>query len=117
LRFREQLGCELGEREECHDCILPRAASSRIGEIERRSSMNSPAVILYTRQGCHLCDDALALLKRHGLAPREIDIDADPELRAKYDVCVPVVEIDGRVRFRGRVDERLLRRLLASGKG
>ena len=70
-------------------------------------------VVLYTRRGCHLCDDALALLKRHGLAAREVDIDADPGLRARYDCCVPVVEIDGRERFRGRVDERLLRRLLA----
>ena len=74
--------------------------------------MSTPDVILYTRHGCHLCDDALALLRRHGLTPREVDIDADPALRAKYDDCVPVVEINGRVRFRGRVDERLLRRLL-----
>ena len=74
--------------------------------------MPSNDVILYTRIGCHLCDDALALLRRHGLTPREIDIDADPELRAKFNECVPVVEIDGRIRFRAIVDERLLRRLL-----
>jgi len=73
-------------------------------------------VVLYTRQGCHLCDDALALLERHGLRPSLVDIDVDPELRARYDHCVPVVEIDGRERFRGRVDELLLRRLL-SGSG
>ncbi len=92
--------------------MLPRVKIRARG-ILRRFSMTKPEVVFYTRQGCHLCDDALALLKRHGLAPREVDIDADPELRAKFDVCVPVVEIDGRVRFRGRVDERLLRRLLA----
>jgi glutaredoxin len=74
-------------------------------------------VILYTRHGCHLCDDALALLQRHGVAPREVDIDGDAELRARYYCCVPVVEIDGRERFRGRVDERLLRRLLAAQTG
>jgi glutaredoxin len=78
--------------------------------------MATPDVILYTRLGCHLCDDALELLRRHGLTPREVDIDADPELRAKYNECVPVVEIAGRVRFRGRVDERLLRRYLNSGE-
>ncbi len=72
-------------------------------------------IVLYTRCGCHLCDDALALLKRHGLTPREVDIDQDPDLRHRYDCCVPVVEIDGRERFRGHVDERLLRRLLAKG--
>jgi glutaredoxin len=72
-----------------------------------------PHVVLYTRPGCHLCDDALALLARHGLAPQAIvDIDADPELHARYTDCVPVVTIDGKIRFRGRVNELLLRRVL-----
>ena len=75
-----------------------------------------PEVFLYTRAGCHLCEDAEALLRRHGLAPRLIDIDADPQLRERYNVCVPVVVMDGRERFRGRVDERLLRRLLAASQ-
>jgi len=68
--------------------------------------------ILYTRAGCHLCDDALAMLTRYGLRPEVIDIDGDGELAAQYGQCVPVVLIDGRLRFRGHVDERLLRRLL-----
>ncbi|HEX4145363.1 MAG TPA: glutaredoxin family protein [Pirellulales bacterium] len=72
--------------------------------------------IIYTRQGCHLCQVAEELVRSHGLSPQLIDIDADPDLRQQYDVCVPVVVIDGKVRFRGRVDERLLRRLLA-GRG
>jgi glutaredoxin len=70
------------------------------------------SVILYTRRGCHLCDVAKGMLVRHGLAPREVDIDADPDLVALYNECVPVVVIDGRERFRGRIDETLLRRLL-----
>jgi glutaredoxin len=75
--------------------------------------MNStPDVRLYTRRGCHLCEEAKAVLVRHGLAPREIDIDADPEMIEVYSTCVPVVVIAGKERFRGRVDERLLRRLL-----
>jgi glutaredoxin len=73
-------------------------------------------VVLYTRRGCHLCDDAKALLLRHGLTPQEIDIDQEPELLQKYDECVPVVVIDGKVRFRGRVDERLLVRLLKGAR-
>lgn len=72
--------------------------------------------ILYTRQGCHLCEEALAVLRRHGLAPELVDIDTDPELLARYDACVPVVVIDGRERFRGRIDERLLLRLLRAAK-
>jgi glutaredoxin len=72
-------------------------------------------VILYTRTGCHLCDDALAMLMNHGLDPTIVDIDADPELRDRFNACVPVVEIDGKVRFRGKVDPLLLRRLLPPG--
>jgi glutaredoxin len=71
-------------------------------------------VILYTRRGCCLCDQAKALLEQHGLEVREVDIDADPQLRERYTECVPVAVINGRERFRGRVDERLLMRILRS---
>lgn len=71
-----------------------------------------PSATLYTRKNCHLCDDALAVLARHGLRPTIVDIDRRPELLAEFGECVPVVEIDGKVRFRGRVNELLLRRLL-----
>ena len=73
-------------------------------------------IVLYTRTGCHLCDDALAVLKRHGLSPRLVDIDSEPALRERYNECVPVVEIDGKERFRGRVNETLLSRLLLNHK-
>ena len=68
--------------------------------------------VVYTREGCHLCDDAIALLRRHGEEPTLVDIDADSQLRERYNLCVPVVEIDGKERFRGRVNATLLRRLL-----
>ena len=72
--------------------------------------------ILYTRAGCHLCDDAEQILLAHGLQPKSIDIDQDETLRNQFTTCVPVVEIDGKVRFRGRVDPILLRRLLQNAK-
>lgn len=74
--------------------------------------MSALEVILYTRQGCHLCDEAHDLLLRHGLSPQCVDIDADPELRSRFNTCVPVVAIDGKELFRGGVNEVLLRRLL-----
>ena len=70
-------------------------------------------VILYTRKGCHLCDEAFELLQSHGLQPTLQDIDADDRLREQFNVCVPVVEIDGKIRFRGKVDPVLLRRLVS----
>lgn len=75
-------------------------------------SEQSHRVILYTRKGCHLCDDAKQLLEAHGLTPVSVDIDAESALRERFDTCVPVVEIEGQIRFRGRVEPVLLKRLL-----
>lgn len=81
-----------------------------------RANQRPIAVVLYTRAGCHLCDDAKRLLERYRdryeLGIIEIDIDRDPTLKAEFDLCVPVVEINGKVRFRGTVNDLLLRRQL-----
>jgi glutaredoxin len=71
--------------------------------------------VLYTRQGCHLCEQAHQVLLRYGLRPTVVDVDQDTELVRRYDQCVPVVWIDGRERFRGRINEVLLKRLLRKG--
>jgi glutaredoxin len=76
--------------------------------------MNNRRTIVYTRRGCHLCDEAVDLLRTYGLQPELVDVDGDPELRAKYNECVPVVVIDGKPRFRGRVNRVLLERVLAA---
>lgn len=55
-------------------------------------------VTVYTRQGCHLCDDAIAVVREvaTGRARIEvIDIDADPDLVERYTIRVPVVAVDG----------------------
>ena len=69
-------------------------------------------VVIYTRNGCHLCEDAEALVRSHGLSPQLVDVDADAALCEQFNTCVPVVEIDGKIRFRGRVEPVLFRRLL-----
>jgi glutaredoxin len=69
-------------------------------------------VTLYTRAGCHLCDDAKAVLDRLGVGFDEVDIAGDPELTAEYGDRIPVVVLDGREHGYWRVDEpRLLRDL------
>lgn len=71
----------------------------------------------YERQGCHLCDDALAVvLAEAEAAGAEVvrhDIDADPELRARFGELVPVVEIDGVQHSQWFVDAARLRAALA----
>jgi len=75
-------------------------------------------IVLVTRQGCHLCDDALASLRSLGVEPELRDVDADEQLHALYDWRVPVVLVDGRVVAEGRIDRDALRRALKPvGKG
>ena len=77
-------------------------------------------VVVYSREGCHLCDVVKETLKqvetRADFQWREVDIDADPELRAKYNDEVPVVFIDGRKAFKYHMDaEQFLKVLAARG--
>ena len=73
---------------------------------------------VYTRAQCCCCHKALDLLREHqgrwGFAIDEVDIDGDPELVARYDTEVPVVAVNGKVRFRGVVNPALLDRLLTA---
>lgn len=69
-------------------------------------------VVLYTRENCCLCDEAKQVLEMYGLEPQLVDIDQHPDKLAEYNECVPVVEINGKVYFRGKVNEVLLRRIL-----
>jgi glutaredoxin len=82
------------------------------------TEMINRQVVLYTRRGCHLCEDAYSFLQleqqQHGFALTTIDVDADSELAARYDTCVPVVTVDGKERFRGRINAVLWRRLFRS---
>ena len=66
-------------------------------------------IVLITRQGCHLCDEALASLRSLGVEPELRDVDADDLLHALYDWRVPVVIVDGRVVAEGRVNRDALR--------
>ncbi len=69
-------------------------------------------IVLYQRADCPKCELAAQVLRRNNVVPQRIDIDDDAELSAQYACCVPVVLINGKVRFRGQVNEVLLRRIL-----
>jgi glutaredoxin len=106
----------LPKRDICTEMGIPgglsNCAAYRVEMPIRDKTSSAPNVVLYTRDGCHLCDEAEQVLSQHGVTPRLVDIDADPELQSRFDTWVPVVEIDGRVRFRGRIDPLLLKRIL-----
>lgn len=65
-------------------------------------------VVLVTRAGCHLCDDALRLLQELNVHPDIVDVDADNELYRLYDFRVPVVLVDGAVVAEGKITRQHL---------
>jgi glutaredoxin len=82
----------------------------------RSSPGRSIRVDCYTRDGCCLCDDALKIIKGAGwsyaLELHVIDVDRESELEQQYGDRVPVVLVNGRERFHGRVNPVLFERLL-----
>lgn len=71
-----------------------------------------PEVLLYGRPGCHLCDDARAVLVQEAVAFGEVDIESDDELFKAYLERIPVVTIDGEEVFEFFVDAAVLRERL-----
>jgi len=75
-------------------------------------------VVLLSRPGCHLCDDARAVIERVcaelGVGWVERDITASPDLLERYWEQIPVVLVDDAQHDFWRVDEDRLRRALLS---
>ena len=73
------------------------------------------SLVLVTRQGCHLCDDALAYLRELGHEPQLADVDADDRLHDLYDWRVPVVLLDNRVVAEGKITREQLEKVVGKG--
>lgn len=77
----------------------------------------SARVTMYTRPGCHLCDDALdvvaAVCAAKGADFELVNVDDDPELRERYGEQVPVVAVDGSTVGFWRIDAQVLAQALA----
>lgn len=75
-------------------------------------------VTFYTRENCHLCDEALEVVLRiqsalpFELVVVDLDREASEDKKSAYDWDIPVIEIDGRKVMKHRVDEARLLRLL-----
>lgn len=78
--------------------------------------MSDTRVRLYSKPGCHLCDDARAVVERVcadlGTSYDEVDITTSPELMNAYADQIPVTFVDGKQHDFWRVDEARLRRAL-----
>jgi glutaredoxin len=73
-------------------------------------------IVVFTRPTCPLCDEAWELLQRwqktYGFSLHAKNIDESADLRHEHGEWVPVVAVNGKVHFRGHVNEVLLRRIL-----
>ena len=82
--------------------------------------MSKARVVIYSRPGCHLCDDAKAAIMSAGCDDQfvleEINIEADAELLRKYRYDIPVITIDGVETFIHRVSPREFREKILSHK-
>lgn len=74
-------------------------------------------LVLFSKPGCHLCEEMRALLDEvqpeHGFTLEEIDITRDTDLFAQYRYEIPVLMKDGREIARGRISDRELTTLLS----
>ena len=79
--------------------------------------MNSPRIDFYTRKGCHLCKEALEVLRdfqgEFDFEIQLIDISGSTNLTQLYGNDIPVATLDGRKILKHRADRKLLRRVLA----
>jgi len=78
-------------------------------------------VTIYSRPGCHLCDEMKAVVLHVAssipLTIEEIDISTSPELEQLYGLEIPVLFVAGKKVAKYRVSERDLRRILAARDG
>lgn len=71
-----------------------------------------PVVTLYGKPGCHLCEEARAVVQRvatrRRFELREVDVTLDPTLHREYGGRIPVLALDGEDLFDYFVDEEVL---------
>lgn len=102
---------------------LPSAVSSETADVGMSSSashhevsdgevdalVSSAEVVLLTRTGCHLCQEAEPIVasacERHGSGLRVLEVDSDEGLRARFTDHVPVLFVRGALLDYWRVDE------------
>jgi glutaredoxin len=91
-------------------------ASQLHPEDERLAALGPREVTLYTRPGCHLCDEAKAamtpLLREVSATLREVNIDEDAVLRERYGWDVPVIFLGARKVAKHRLNAAQFRRQL-----
>lgn len=86
----------------------------------QKSESARARVIIYSRPGCHLCEEAKQIIKGSGVEGEytleEINIESDAELLRRYRYHIPVVTIDGVEAFRHRLTAEEFRAAVTKSK-
>jgi glutaredoxin len=86
----------------------------------RLASAHPLEITIYSRPGCHLCEEAKAvmqpLLQEFGATVREVNIDKDAELAERYSWDIPVIFLGPRKAAKHRVDAIQFRRQLGEAR-
>jgi len=97
-------------RESARSDFYERTENGRLEVVSPRE------ITLYTREGCHLCEEAkaaiLPMVSEFGATLREMDIDDDPVLHDRYTNDVPVILLGSKMVAQHRLDPAQLRRQL-----
>ncbi len=72
-------------------------------------------IVLYSRRGCHLCEQAEEWLAVHAPAATVVDVDAVPGAAAAFGLRVPVLVIDDTAVLEGRFDEEQMQAAIRPG--
>ena len=85
-----------------------------------RSFRDQGTLTLYTGPGCSLCEVVKAELENLGAHRRfdlrEVDVTTDRELKKRYGLSIPVLELDGELLLSGKIDPSELRRALQTAR-
>jgi glutaredoxin len=92
-----------------------------LGRLFRGPQLEHLHFVLFTRQGCHLCEEGERLLQkqqeRYHFKLEVVDVDSKKELADQFGEQVPVVAVNGQIRFHGQINPVLLTRLLKAEAG
>ena len=79
--------------------------------------MSAVQIDFYTKPGCHLCHEALDVLKKLqkdlDFEIRSVNISESSEFMTRYQYSIPVATLNGRTILKHRANEKLLRRILS----
>jgi glutaredoxin len=86
-----------------------------------QAAAKKPSVIIYSRPGCHLCDEAKQTIEAAGCPDEytldEINIESDPDLLRRYQYDIPVITINGVEAFKHRLTPEAFRLKLLNDSG